>query len=131
MSTSTKAPSLAGTLTCAGLLVAPTLILLTQLVVIAPRTKKTCDEFGLTLPWLTQKVLQIGIQVHLYWWLLVPAALLILALVVGGLAWLRHGLRYRALLVTALLMIPLVVTNVIVAYGLVLPLVKLQEGLSK
>ncbi len=131
MDNPTRQPSVAGTVACVALVVLPAVLMLTQLLLIVPRTKKTLDEFGLQLPWLTKYVLQFGMWFHDFWWLLVPLSLAALVAVCGGLAWLRHGLRYRAIVPTALLLIPLFAANVIVAYALLLPTAKLAAGLSK
>lgn len=131
MTASTRPPSVVGTVICACLVAVSALVLLTQLVVISPQLKIRFDEYGLQLPWLTKFVLGLGRWFHSYWWILVPLLMAVLALCVGGLAWLRHGLRYRAILLTALLVFPLFAVNTIVAFALFLPLVKLQEGLVK
>ena len=131
MNTSTKPPSLAGTVIAAILVAVPWLVLFVQLLFIVPRMKKTFDEYGLQLPQLTKTILGISNSVNHFWWVAIPSGLAVLVLMVAGIAWLRHGLRYRALLLTAMMLFPLVTVNVIVAYALFLPTMKLTEGLSK
>ena len=131
MSTSTKPPSVPGTVIAAILVAVPWLALGVQLLVIVPRMKKTFDEFGLQLPQLTKTVIIISNSVNHFWWVAIPSGLAVLLLMVAGIAWLRHFLRYSALLPTAFLLAGLVAANTTVAFALRLPLVKLQEGLAR
>ena len=51
--------------------------LLVLYVSYVPRAKRTFDEFGMTLPWLTQSVIRLSNWVSEYWWTLVPVALIL------------------------------------------------------
>ena len=46
-------------------------------VVRVPSAKKTFDEFGLALPWLTLSVIRVSNWVAEYWWSLAPVLLIL------------------------------------------------------
>ncbi len=104
-----------------------------QLLILAPATKRRFDEFGLQLPMATKWVLEASDWARNNGWLVLPAVLAG-ALVYGGvLGWLRHRRGWTAAmsLLAALVLAGLTISNLIVAVGLLLPAVKLQEGLAK
>jgi type II secretory pathway component PulF len=102
-------------------------------LVLTPGWKRRFDEFGLQLPWLTKQVIGLANLAWDNWWLAVPLAL-VGALAWGGIVgWLRHarGWATAVTVAAALMLAALVAANLVVAYGLILPEIKLQEALSK
>jgi type II secretory pathway component PulF len=96
-----------------------------------PRAKKTFDEFGLTLPKVTQYIIRLSNWLAEYWWVLVP--FLLLAGVANFLLIRSLGQRSRLLpvlwVVFVALMLSAIGTMTLVA--LEIPMVKLREGLAK
>jgi hypothetical protein len=109
------------------------LALLVVLVVIVPVQKKVFDSWGLALPQLTQLVVDVSMWFADYWWIAVPCMLPGLAFVAlatwyfcyaDNPRWLRTA---WTLLIIAL---PMALT-IIVVISLIIPQMKLAQGLAK
>ena len=95
-----------------------------------PARKKTFDEFGLALPWLTQTVIRVSSWIAEYWWATVPLLAFLGVGNFGLLVWLgRHGLFAKLWIAGVSLVL---VALVVVTLGAMeLPMMKLKEGLAK
>jgi type II secretory pathway component PulF len=104
-----------------------------QLMVVAPATKRRFDEFGLQLPAATKLMLGLSAWAWDNVWLAVPAVLAAVVVCGGVLGWLRHRRGWTAAVsvLAILLLVGLAAGNLIVATSLLLPEVKLLEGLAK
>ncbi|MCI0703680.1 MAG: hypothetical protein L0241_21590 [Planctomycetia bacterium] len=119
--------AIAGTILHMGLV----LSLFVLYVMFVPAAKRTFDEFGLALPWLTQTVIRVSNWFAEYWWAMVP---MILLLGVGNFVWLwwmsQHR-RFIAVLWIAGVSAVLVALVMITIGAIELPLMNLKEGLAK
>ncbi len=100
-------------------------------LVVVPSAKKTFDQFGLTLPWLTLTVIRVSNWVAEYWWSTVPVFLLAGAADFGLLAWLGVHTRIAAVLWMVGFALVLSAMIGITLLGIELPMAKLKEGLAK
>ncbi|MCU0704816.1 MAG: hypothetical protein MUF18_12630 [Fimbriiglobus sp.] len=118
------------TLAWLAVIVAMKLTLTFAMLVVVPRSKKTFDEYGLMLPWATKTLMQIDRIYTQYWFVLVP---LKLALIVGGVIVGRHAFRTPrpGNVFAAVCLFVLAGSMAGIAVGLVIPQIKLMEGLSK
>ncbi len=97
----------------------------TVFMVTIPRFGRLFDEMlaGEPLPALTNLVLTVG---H-YWWIPVPLVLLVgLAIVVSLFLW-RHYVPY---IFAGLYVIALMATMMVIAFAMILPLIKLFDALG-
>lgn len=96
-----------------------------------PAAKRTFDEFGLTLPWLTQSVIRLAMWVNDYWWVLVPMALVI-GLADLGFLWLLSARGWLTSLLAVLLiaLIPLALIGV-TTFAVESSKAALREGLAR
>ena len=90
--------------------------------------KKTFDEYGMTLPWLTLQVIRVSNALADFWW---PLALLLPFAVVGDFLVLRYTDRRTSLtwFIVATVVLFLVISVCILAIEL--PMMKLRAALSK
>ncbi|MCE9566092.1 MAG: hypothetical protein K8U57_29070 [Planctomycetes bacterium] len=95
-----------------------------------PDAKRTCDEFGLTLPWLTQTTFKLSMWVSDYWWTLVPVFAVFGVLDFVTIWWLGESGRFsqKAWIVGVALLLGAIGTTTAVAIEL--PMMKLREGLK-
>lgn len=131
MSTSTKAPSVLGTVIATTLVAVLCLALYLQLVVLAPRFEMIYEKLGPQVSWLSSTVRQFGSWAVKYWFATLPAYLYLLRLLVLGIIGWRHLLRSTALLPVAILLAGLVAANVTVAFALFQPVVTMNADVSK
>lgn len=96
-----------------------------------PRSKKTFDEFGLALPWLTQTVVKFSNWVCEYWWTLVPVALFLGAGSFALTVILRKSGWGAAVLWVAGVALVLLVPAAVAVYAIEFPMMKLREGLAR
>jgi hypothetical protein len=126
-----RPPSLAlaalGTLAHAGLV----LVLFVLYVSVVPSAKKTFDEFGVQLPWLSLSVIRVSNWVCEYWWMLAPVVLGFGVADFGLLAALSTRSQGVALL--GLVFVTLMLTSLIAVttVALEIPKAKIKEGLSR
>jgi type II secretory pathway component PulF len=104
-----------------------------QVLVLTPALKRRYDEFGMQLPAVTQQTIALSQWAQDFGLLVLPAALAAAVVCGGVLGWLRHrrGWTAAVTLLAVLVLAGLTITNLVVAAGLLLPEVKLQEGLRK
>ena len=114
--------------------VVPAVLVLTLFVlyvVRVPSAKKTFDEFGLTLPWLTLSVIRVSNWVAEYWWSLGPV-LLILGIGHFGLtAALGAHHRFAAMLWVVGVALFLAALVGLTVFAIELPMMKLKAGLAR
>jgi type II secretory pathway component PulF len=96
-----------------------------------PRSKKTFDEFGMTLPWFTQTVIKFSNWVSEYWWALVPVAMALGALDFALTVILRKRSTATAILWIVGVVLVLFVPAAIALVAVELPMIKLREGLAR
>jgi type II secretory pathway component PulF len=106
------------------------LVLFALYVVYVPAAKKTFDEFGLTLPWLTLNVIRLSMWIAEYWWALAPAAL-VFGLADLSFLWVLSARSWRASLLGALLLslVPVALIGA-TTFAIELPKAKLREALA-
>ncbi len=100
------------------------------LVLVVPRFKKTFDEYNLQLPAVAKWVIMLSDWWCKYWYFAGPLSLL---LMVGGVILGRHAFRrtWPGNVFAAVYLFVLVAALLVTAVGLVLPQLKLMEGVSK
>src|SRR5262249_22719854 len=102
------------------------------MVFVVPAQKKTFDDFGLKVPWVTQVVVDMSMLFSDLWWVFFP--LFVAGAIVAALVtFFVHRTNSSALLALWLLLLighPLVL-NGLVATSLVQVRTKLAEGMSK
>jgi type II secretory pathway component PulF len=104
-----------------------------QLLVVAPATKRRFDDFGLQLPAASKLIVELGAWAQDNWWLVVPAVFAGVVVFGGAIGLLRHRRGWTAAvsLLAVLMIAGLTASNLLVATSLLLPEVKLREGLAK
>jgi type IV pilus assembly protein PilC len=109
------------------------ILLWAQLLVVAPRCKRLFDDFGLQLPSLTRTVLGFSSWSLANWWLVIPSALAAIVGLLGLLAFFRNRPGWGRLtwLLAVLLIGGFFAVNGIVAGSLIVPWIRLQEGLAR
>ena len=113
-----------------GLIALAVIALAALLILYVPAQKRAFDEFGLQLPYATRAVLHLSSFFLMFWWLLVPALLIVGA---GLPLLLRHVARAVTLgnVFAAIILTGLLLTNVLIVYTLAAPMAALQRGLAK
>ena len=100
-------------------------------VVYVPSAKKTFDEFGMTLPWLTLSVIRLSNWVADNWWMLVP----VLVFVGAADFWMTAGLsahnRSAAVLWVVSVGLALAAFAALTVFAIEMPMMKLREGLAR
>jgi type II secretory pathway component PulF len=119
--------AVAGTVAHIGLILA----LFALYAFIVPAAKKMFDEYGMTLPWLTQEVIRLSNWIAAYWWALVPVVFLLAAADFGLLLFLSTRSRLAALVFIACVSLALTATVAATAVAIELPKAKLKEGLAR
>jgi hypothetical protein len=95
-----------------------------------PAAKRTFDEFGMTLPWLTLSVIRLSNWIAAYWWALIPVFGLtgivefVLLMRLGRRGWILPTIGI------ALVALWLGVGIVVTLFSIALPMAKLREGLA-
>ena len=117
----------AGTVFHAALVIA----LFVIMIGFVPNAKKTFDEFGLTLPWLTLTMIRVSNWVVEYWWALVPLLLILGAGDFGLTAALRTHNRTAMVLWNVAVSLVLIAAIAAALVAIELPMVKLKEGLAR
>src|SRR5262249_22107231 len=112
-----------GTLTHAGLVLG----LFVVLIVFVPPAKRTFDEFGVTLPWVTQIVIRISNWVAEYWWTTVPVLLLLGACDFVLMAALSAHNRFGALVWLVSVALVLAALIALTQWAIESPITKLRE----
>ncbi len=107
------------------------LSLLVLYVVRIPAAKKTFDEFGMTLPWLTLEVIRISNWVSEYWWAMLPVFGLLGAGNFGILSLLSRRSQTAARLWVVGVALALIAPAVVTIWAMELPMMKLKQGLAK
>ena len=127
---SRRSGTLTGTLIWLAVLSALNVLLVTGMLVVVPRLKKTFDEFNLQLPWVTKVVLQFADLYSRWWFALVPVQLL---LTLGGVIAGRHLFRTPrpGNVFAAVCLFALAACLAGGCAGLGLPNLKLLEGQAK
>jgi hypothetical protein len=99
-------------------------------LVYVPTQKKTFDEFGLLLPWMSKTAIDISMLLHDGRWVAIPVMLIV---ILGGVVILRHGLdAAKGGIVYALLMALILTASIgFFIASIQIPLRKLLEGLSR
>ncbi len=128
-----KPPSITGSVVRVALATLLWVLLLVVLVVVVPRERKKFDDFGMSVPTVTQILVDVSMFFEDYWWLAVFAAI---PVVIGtGIAtyYLRNRSGSPMLIVfwSLFLFVPPILLQLVVWWALYLPLQKLQEGLSR
>src|SRR5262249_1092174 len=119
--------AIAGVVAHVGLVMA----LFALLAFIVPAAKRTFDEYGMSLPWITQSVIRVSNWVAAFWWALVPVMLLAGAADFGLLTVLGSRNRSAALLWIAFASLVLVFAIAVTVMAIELPREKLREGLGR
>jgi type II secretory pathway component PulF len=98
--------------------------------VLTPGQKRLFDEYGLKLPWLTKRVIDLADMVRAFWFLSVPLS----AVIWGGLA-AGHGSNTVpprvTRVITILVSVAFLAALAAFAVGFGIPQIKLAEGLAK
>lgn len=95
-----------------------------------PAAKRTFDEYAMTLPWLTLKVVRISNWVAEYWWALVPVFAVLGAGNFALLVSLGRRSRSAARLWIAGIALVLIGFAVVTIVAMELPMMKLRQGLA-
>jgi type IV pilus assembly protein PilC len=100
---------------------------------VVPRFKQLFAEFGMKLPWATEKIIGISDWLVNYWYVAVLVALALLALdgAIVFLCWQRRSTRIVGILWVLLLLVLWLVMMAAAALLIGLAYFKLQEGLSR
>jgi type II secretory pathway component PulF len=109
------------------------LALLVILAVVVPAQRKTFDEYGLKLPYLTQVAIDVGMWFADFWWVIIPCSLPVLVFVALATWYFCYADNPRWLRTAWMLLIagmPLVLT-LIVVISLIIPQMKLAQGMAK
>jgi type IV pilus assembly protein PilC len=109
------------------------LVLFAGYVVFVPRAKRTFDEFGLQLPWLTQTVVRLSNWIAEYWWATLPVFGLLGIADFALIRWLarRGGFSAPAAMWVAAVGLFLVGVGAVTLFAVEHPMMKLKEGLAK
>lgn len=97
-------------------------------MMVVPMQKKVFDQYGLKLPSITMIVFDISMFANDYWWLAFPFVPPLLAVIVLITFKLRHRRTWYALW-TAFLLVPPLVCHILFWISMLLPRLKLAEGL--
>jgi type IV pilus assembly protein PilC len=102
-------------------------------VVFVPRAKRTFDEFGLQLPWLTQTVIRLSNWIAEYWWATLPVFGLLGIADFALTRWLarRGGFSTPAAMWVVAVGLFLVGVGAVTVFAVQEPMIKLREGLAK
>jgi type II secretory pathway component PulF len=107
------------------------LALLVLYVSYVPAAKKTFDEYGVTLPLMTQAVIRVSNWLAGYWWALVPVLLLFGAADFGLLGLLRTRGRFTAVKWVVFFSLVLGLLFAITAVAIELPRAKIRDALAR
>lgn len=123
-------PSLAITTVWLGLLSVLIAAIWFIVLIYMPMQKKKFDEFGLQLPSMTKTAFDISMMLYDKWFVALPVMLIV---VLGGVVILRHGMdAAKGGTVYAMLMVVLLAgMSGFLIVNMIIPLIKLAEGLAK
>jgi type II secretory pathway component PulF len=106
---------------------------LALMLICGPRSLRTFRDFNMKLPWLTEQFMAGSMWLTHYWYVLIPVIPCLLAAtgVVDFLLRREERTRSVAWLWTVLMLLLPMAVLLISGLALYLPMIKLQEGLSR
>ncbi|HEY1188244.1 MAG TPA: hypothetical protein VGE74_11335 [Gemmata sp.] len=96
-----------------------------------PAAKRTFDEFGMTLPWVTLTVIRLSNWLCEYGWALVPFVVIGCAAEFVITWWFGGANRAAAVLWVVSVAVLLGAFGALTVYSIELPMMKLREGLAR
>ncbi|AMV23035.1 hypothetical protein VT84_01395 [Gemmata sp. SH-PL17] len=106
------------------------LILAVMYLVRVPAAKRTFDEFGMTLPWMTWGVIRLSTWLVECWWTLIPAVALLGWLDFVVIRGLSRTARLNAIAWVVCPVVPFSLVGGITAFAIELPMTKLTKALA-
>ena len=107
------------------------LVLFVLFVSTVPAAKKTFNEYGVALPWVTQSVIRLSNWIADYWFVLAPVVLLAGAADFAVVAVLRARSKRLSMLWVVLVSLVLTSFIAVTTVALELPKATLREGLNR